>query len=138
MLEASPVTIELGVEPVADAIDASVAAAQACVSCADSCLAEEDVAPLARCVALCDCCADVCATTGRLLSRPFGAEHRVTHRSLQACVLMCSSCAEECERHAAHHRHCALSAKACRACVQACKTLLDAEAFKELEKLAGA
>jgi hypothetical protein len=50
---------------------------------------------------------------------------------------MCSDCAEECERHAAHHRHCAICAKACRACARACGELLEAEAFQELEKLAG-
>jgi hypothetical protein len=47
------------------------------------------------------------------------------------------TCADECERHAAHHRHCGICARACRACAKACGELLDDEAFKELEKLAG-
>jgi len=138
MLEASPVKSELGAADVAAAIDAGMTCAQACTSCADSCLAEEEVAALRRCVVLCVACADVCATTVRLLSRPYGAQHAVTHRALKACVRACGSSAEECERHASHHHHCALCAKACRACIQACNTLLEAEAFKELEKLAGA
>jgi hypothetical protein len=138
MLEASPVASELSTETVAAAIDACLSSQQSCVSCADSDLAEGDVAAMARCVALCVTCADVCTTTARTLSRRFAANHRVTHHVLRACVLTCSDCAEECERHAAHHRHCALCAQACRACAQACQALLQGEAFAQLGKLAGA
>ena len=137
MLEASPVASELDVDAVSAAIDACLASQQSCVSCADSDLAEDDVAAMARCIALCTSCADVCAATMRDLSRRFATNHRVTHHLLRACVLTCTDCAEECERHAAHHRHCALCEKACRACVRACQTLLEAEAFTQLEKLAG-
>ena len=137
MLDASPVPINLGVEGVVAAIEACMVSAQACTSCANSSLAEDDVAAMRRCIALCDDCTDVCTTTLRLLSRPFEADHVVTHRMLGACVRTCSDCAEECERHAAHHRHCAICAKACRACVRACGELLEAEAFQELQKLAG-
>lgn len=138
MLEASPVGSELPVAAVARAIDACLASQQACVSCADSDLAEDEVAELRRCAALCIACAEVCTTTMRNLSRRFASNHRVTHHLLRACVTTCSDAAEECERHAAHHRHCALCAKACRACAHACEALLDAEAFAQLEKLAGA
>jgi hypothetical protein len=137
LLDAAPVPIELGAEAVAAAIDASMVAAQACTSCSNSCLAEEAVGEMSRCVALCADCADVCSTTVRVLSRPFSSDHLVIHRQLSACVRTCSNCAEECERHAAHHRHCAICARACRACIHACTALLEAEAFKELEKLAG-
>jgi hypothetical protein len=137
MLDAAPVPIELGAEAVAAAIEACMVTAQACTSCANSCLAEDDVAAMTRCIALCDDCADVCTATLRVLSRPFGADHRTTHRLLSACVRACANSAEECERHAAHHRHCAICAKACRACRAACAALLDAEAFAQMERLAG-
>ena len=137
MLEASPVPISLGLDAVAEAVESCMISAQACASCANSSLAEDDVAEMRRCIALCDVCTDVCTTTLRQLSRPFEAEHVVTHRILGACVRACSDCAEECERHAAHHRHCAICAKECRACARACGKLLEAEAFQELEKLAG-
>jgi hypothetical protein len=137
MLDASPVSIELGAEAVAAAIDACMISAQACTSCANSSLAEEDVAVLARCIALCNECADVCTAMLRTLSRPFASDRLMTHGLLSACVRQCSLCAEECERHAAHHRHCALCAKACRACAAVCTELLDAKAFEELAKLAG-
>jgi hypothetical protein len=137
MLKASPTGTELGVEAVAAAIEACLTCAQACTSCANSDLAEEEVARLKRCAALCLNCADVCIATAQVLSRPFAAEHGVTHHLLRACVLTCTSSAEECARHAAHHQHCALCEKACRACLQACAALLDADAFKQVEKLAG-
>src|SRR6185312_16141109 len=120
MLEASPVQIDLGLDAVAAAVDACMISAQACTSCANSSLAEDDVAAMRRSIALCDDCADICTTTLRVLSRPFESDRVVTHRMLGACVRMCSDCA-----------------KACRACARACGELLEAEAFQELEKLAG-
>lgn len=137
MLAASPGVARFGVEEAAAAIDACLNCAQACVSCADSDLAEEDVEEMRRCIALDQNCADLCGVTARILSRPVYWDEFVVHRVLQACVRVCTLCAEECDRHADHHRHCAICAKACRACVQACNALLEAEAFEELQKLAG-
>jgi hypothetical protein len=73
-----------------------------------------------------------------MLSRPAQSDRGVVQRLLQACVRECTICAEECTRHAEHHRHCAICAKACRAGEVACRALLDGEAFEDLEKLAGA
>jgi hypothetical protein len=138
MLNASPTAPPLGVAEVAAAIDACLNCVQACTSCADADLAEEGVDQMRTCIALDANCADVCDVTARVLSRPVHWDRFVVHRLLQACVRTCTTCAEECARHADHHRHCAICAKACLACVQACSALLDAEAFAELEKLAGA
>jgi hypothetical protein len=137
MLDASPRGVPLGAADVAAAIDACLSCAQSCTSCADADLVEDDVAQLRACIALCIDCADVCELVARILSRPAQSDHVVVHRLLHACVRECSLCADECERHAEHHRHCAICAQACRVCEAACRTLLDAEAFEELEKLAG-
>jgi hypothetical protein len=126
MLDAAPVPIPLGAEAVAAAIDACLECAQTCTSCANSCLAEDDVAEMTRCIALCDDCADVCVAMLRVLSRPFGADDLATGRLLSACIQACTNSAEECERHAAHHRHCAICAGACRACIDACGALVGA------------
>src|SRR5260370_11773551 len=138
MLDASPSAVPLGVAEVAAAIDACLNCLQACTSCADADLVEDDVAEMRACIALCLGCADVCDLVARVLSRPAQSDHVVVHRLLQACVRECTICAEECDRHAEHHRHCAICAQVCRACGVACRALLDAEAFDELEKLAGA
>jgi len=45
---------------------------------------------------------------------------------LEACVAICKSCGDECERHAPHFQHCRVCAEACRRCEQACRELLDA------------
>jgi uncharacterized membrane protein len=137
MLDASPTAVPLGLAEVAAAIDACSNCAQACTSCASANLAATDVAEMRACVALCLDCADVCDAVARILSRPAQSDHLVVHRLLQACARQCTLCAEECARHAEHHRHCAICAKACRACEVACRELLDAEAFGQLEKLAG-
>lgn len=137
MLDASPRGVPLGVAEAAAAIDACLNCVQSCTSCADADLVEDGVVEMRACIALCIECADVCDLVARILSRPAQSDHIIVHRLLQACVRECTLCAEECARHAEHHRHCAICAKACRACEAACRALLDAEAFKELEKLAG-
>jgi hypothetical protein len=138
MLDASPTGVPLGAAEVAAAIEACLTCAQSCTSCADADLVEDDVAEMRACIALCINCADVCDLVARILSRPAQSDHFVDHQLLLACVRECTLCADECARHAEHHRHCAICAKACRACEAACKTLLDAEAFEELQKLSGA
>ena len=137
MLDAAPGPIELDRDALVAAIEACASSAQACTACADSSLAEDDVATMALSIALNSQCADVCTATERILSRPLHPDHVVMHRLLRACVRTCTTCAEECERHAAHHPHCGICARACRLCAKACGQLLEAEAFEELEKLAG-
>jgi hypothetical protein len=135
MLDSAPVATVLDAGEVAAAIDGCLNCEQACTSCANACLGEDDIAAMRDCIVLDQSCADLCATTARVLSRPVGTDHRLLHPLLQACVRACSSCAEECARHAEHHRHCAICAEACRACLQTCTTLLEADAFEELGNL---
>jgi hypothetical protein len=105
-------------------IDECFTCTAVCTSCADACLAEDDVPELTGCIRLCLDCADVCDTTGRVLIRQTAADRGVLHAVLEACTVTCRACAEECDRHAAHHEHCRLCAEACRRCEQACRDLL--------------
>ncbi|BCB77357.1 four-helix bundle copper-binding protein [Phytohabitans flavus] len=107
-------------------IEACFDCAQACTSCADACLADNIVADLVRCAALNLNCADICETTGRMLSRPTGFDAVVALRTVQACAAVCATCALECERHAKVHEHCRICAEACRRCEEACQELLKA------------
>jgi uncharacterized protein DUF326 len=50
----------------------------------------------------------------------------VTRSLLGACVTVCRSCGDECERHAEMHEHCRVCAEVCRRCEQACNELLAA------------
>lgn len=105
-------------------IEACIACAQACTACADACLSEEMVAELAKCIRTDLDCADICETTGRVLSRHTGYDANITRAQLQACATVCKACADECESHAGMHDHCRICADACRRCEQACNELI--------------
>jgi len=79
-----------------------------------------------------------CDVTARRLSRPAYSDQLTIRRLLEACVRACENSAEECARHAHHHRHCAICERVCRACVEACTVLLDAQTVGDLENPPGA
>lgn len=99
---------------------------QACTACADACLSEADdqLPMLRKCVRTNEDCADICATTARVLSRHTGYDANITRTLLEACMTACASCAAECNRHASTHEHCRVCAEACSRCEQACRDLL--------------
>ena len=104
------------------AIDALFDCAQACTTCADACLAEDDVVALRRCIRLCLDCSDLCIATGRAASRRTAVDVPSLKLLLETCAEVCRASAEECDRHAAHHVHCRVCAEVCRTCEQACGT----------------
>jgi hypothetical protein len=138
MLDASPAGVPADASEVAAAIDACLSCVQSCTSCSDADLAEDNVADMTTCIALCLNCADVCDVTARALSRAAHWDLFVVRRLLQACVRSCTNSADECHRHAPHHRHCAICEQVCRACIEACTALLHAEVFRDVEQASGA
>jgi hypothetical protein len=92
--------------------------------CADACLSEPAFAELAHCIRTDLDCADICTATAQVLSRRTGTAG-VLDALLRACEEACRACAGECERHATHHRHCALCAEACRSCEDACRQVRE-------------
>jgi hypothetical protein len=130
MLHASPADVPVGAAELATAIDACLTCVQACTACADSDLIEPDVTALRACIAINLVCADICDATARILSRPGQWDLLTVRDLLVACVRSCTTCAEECDRHAKHHRHCAICAEACRGCIRACTVLLESKAFQ--------
>jgi hypothetical protein len=103
------------------AIDEAYGCAQACISCADACLAEDQVAHLRQCIRLNLDCADVCFATAALASRRTGSNEAVIRQMLEVCMMACRACAEECQRHADMHEHCRICAESCRQCEAACR-----------------
>jgi hypothetical protein len=129
MLETHPRQPAVGREVLLECIEACFGCAQACTSCADACLGEEDhLAHLVRCIRLNLDCADVCEATGRLLLRQTEPDWAVIRAQLEACVVACRSCGEECRRHAESMgmEHCRVCAESCRRCADACERLLQA------------
>lgn len=119
-----PVSVETDV--LAEAIDAMNDCRQACITDVDADLSESDLAEMVRCIRLCLHCADVCAASADVTSRPGEYEADVVTPLLEACVASCKACGDECERHAHKHEHCRVCADACRRCEHACRELLTA------------
>jgi hypothetical protein len=123
-LDTYPRSFNLDAGVLAATIDALSDCAQACTACADDCLSEQDVAELTKCIRLCLDCADVCTATLRVASRQTEYDANLTRSLGAACVAVCKSCGDECQRHAQMHEHCRVCAEACRRCEQACAELL--------------
>jgi hypothetical protein len=127
MLDAYPREFTVDRDLLVPCIEACYDCADSCTQCADACLAEESVQELTTCVRLNLDCADICAATGRVVSRQTGYDADVTGAALRACIQACRSCAAECDIHAAHGmEHCRICAEECRRCEQACEELLAA------------
>jgi len=125
MLETYPKELgNIDQQKLAVCIEACFECAQTCTACADACLAEDMVAELTQCIRFNLDCADICATTGSVLSRQTGNNAGTTRALLEACRAACQACGEECERHAEMHEHCRVCAEACRRCEAACADLL--------------
>lgn len=100
MLETYPKDLGgLDRQKLAECITACFECSQACTACADACLGEDMVAELRKCIRTDLDRADVCATTGAILSRHTGYDVNITRAVLEACRTVCKSCAEECEQH---------------------------------------
>jgi hypothetical protein len=110
----------------ADCIDACLDCAQACTACAAGCLSEapEKLSELVSCIRTEQDCADVCATTARVLSRRGGDNLELTRALLQTCVTACRACAEECINCGTLDAGCQVCAEVCRRCEQACANFL--------------
>jgi hypothetical protein len=125
MLDTYPRTLNADAGMLAAAIDALSDCAQACNADNAADLGEPDVTEMVRCIRLCLDCVDVCTATAWVISRQAEYDASLTRPLLEACVAICKSCGDECERHA-HMPHCRVCAQACRRCEQACRELLDA------------
>ena len=126
MLDTYPRMFNVDAALLAAAIDALSDCVQACNADNAADLGEQNVTEMVTCIRLCLDCTDVCTATLGVVSRQADRDPAVTRPLLEACVAICRSCGDECERHARHHAHCRVCAEACRRCEQACRELLGA------------
>ncbi len=98
-------------------IDACLRCAATCNHCASSCLQEEDVKMMARCIQLDMECATLCYAAAQTMS--IGGANAKELCAL--CLKACEACAAECEKH--DDRHCRECAEACRACAEECRKM---------------
>ena len=125
MLDTYSRTFNVDAGVAAAAIDALSDCVQACNADNAADLGEQNVTEMVKCIRLCLDCADICTATVGVTSRQAEYDANVTRPLLQACVAICRSCGDECERHA-HMLHCRVCGEACRRCERACRDLLDA------------
>jgi len=126
MLSTHPRALNLDRATLVECIEACFACAQSCTACADACLGEDDVGGLVRCVRLCLDCSDTCVAAGRVVTRQTEFDVGEVRPIVEACAAACGFCADECDRHAHHHKHCRICAEACRRCENACAQLVSA------------
>ena len=125
MLKTYPRTFNVDTAVLAEAIEALIECANTCTQCADACLSEEDVRQMVKCIRLDLDCADICTATSRVISRQTEYDANVTRPVLEACIQVCKSCGDECEKHGHHMAHCKECAESCRRCEAACRALLE-------------
>lgn len=127
MLQSSPTQPHINKTTLEECITACFDCTQTCTSCADACLAEQQREMLLRCIRLDLDCADICDTTGKLLSRQVAFDSTLARVMLQTCALACRICGAECEQHGRRGmEHCRICAEACRHCEEACNKVLAA------------
>jgi hypothetical protein len=98
--------------------------AQACVICSDACLGEQKIESLRETIKSTADCADICNSTGRVLSRLNNPDWNVIQSQVNACINSVRQCGMSCNEHRHHHEHCAICADSCRACESACSEYL--------------
>lgn len=101
-------------------IDACYACAATCDHCAASCLQEQDVKMMARCIALDIDCAEICRLAAGSMAR--GSE--LAGVICQACAQICQACGDECAQH--QMGHCQECAQACYRCAEECRRMAGA------------
>lgn len=94
---------------------------QSCITCADACVGEQEVAHLKQCIRLNLDCADISFTAATISTRRTGSNEALIRSMLETCVIACRLSAEECQKHAQSYEHCRICADACRSCEQACQ-----------------
>lgn len=133
MINTHPNPVDLDGSALAECIEACFDCEQACTACADACLSEDMVQNLLHCIRLDLDCADVCAATGRILSRQTKPDWDVVRSQVESLAQAVKACGDECERHADKHEHCRICMEACRRCEESCKAVLS-----ELQNVASA
>ncbi len=101
-------------------IDACLRCAAICNHCASSCLKEDDVKMMARCIQLDMECAILCYAAAQLMS--LGSDQ--AKEICRLCADLCLACAQECDTHAGRGmEHCRECAEACRKCAEECNRM---------------
>ena len=95
-------------------IDACLKCAATCNHYTSSCLTEQDVKMMAKCIRLDMECSALCYAAAQLMS--LGSDHAKAICKL--CAEACKACAEACGKH--ENEHCKECVDACNKCAEEC------------------
>ncbi|WP_019075012.1 hypothetical protein [Streptomyces hokutonensis] len=116
----------LGGEVLAEAIDVLAACETAVTACATGMLAEKDADGLRTAIDQDLDCADVTATTRRILTRHSSHDPALLTAQVEVCLIACQRSHDLCGGHAEHHEHCRICAEATGHAADACRDVLTA------------
>ncbi|GAA5059961.1 four-helix bundle copper-binding protein [Erythrobacter westpacificensis] len=108
-------------EQLGEAVKHAMYCAAICNSCADACNAEEG--DMSECIRKCLDCSDICHAVSRVAARRTHGNTVVIKSLLEACIIACKVCAEECAKH--DNPHCRRCEKMCRECMEDCVKALQ-------------
>ena|SRR5687768_242617 len=107
--------------PFQECIDACLACAFACTHCEASCLKEEKVVMMLRCIELDHQCAAICSLAVDAMAR----NSEFAKAICKLCAEICEACGKECMKH--NNDHCRSCADACMRCVIECRNMSKAK-----------
>ncbi len=123
MVRTNPQPAPISRDALIQCIEVCMLCEQTCAACADACLGEDDHS-LRTCIRINLDCADICASTARMLSRHFAPQPELLARQLALCAAACALCAEECSKH--DHEHCHVCGEMCARTEDECRQALTA------------
>ncbi len=88
------------------------------MKCATSCIGEQDVKMMARCIQLCRDRANICLTCAAFMSR----DSEFAKQICNTYADICEACVQECGKHT-DMDHCQKCAQACRKCADECRRM---------------
>lgn len=98
-------------------IEACNVCANNCDHCAIACLAEPNLAAMARCIALDIDCAAICRLAVGYMAR----DSDFVEEICKFCAEVCQTCGDECAQHS--NDHCQACAEACHQCAETCRKM---------------
>lgn len=100
-----------------ECIEACQKCATASDYCSSSCLKEDNVQMMAKCIQSCMECANLCNAAARLMA----LDGNQVKELCFICAVTCEACEKECSKHV--HDHCKRCAAACKACAEECRKM---------------
>lgn len=107
-------------EKLKDWIEACNECAAACENCASTCLQEDDIKWMARCIMLDRDCANICTIASAFMARGSDFAEDIC----RMCADICRACGEEFRDHKVDH--CQKCADACERCAHECEKMVTA------------